>query len=204
MSFLKTQVSFQCCISIQCHQTQPPYTFFSSNIIYFVQKKRIKVQIFEILECLGKNLSNFCQFWTSKSIPYRILHQSSLSWHKTPLKILSLSIFHFGSKDPINVTIFRLSEMLWLNFAKLLMSFLKAQVIFLFNFASIFNAIKNNPSILFLAQTLFTLVKSSLLKCKFLRFSSAQVKICQIPLVNFELKSQFLFNFCIILHCHDT
>ena len=72
------------------------------------------------------------------------------------------------------------------------------------NFASIFSAIKHNSSILFLAQTLYTLVKCNLLKCKFLRFSSARVKICPIPLVNFELTSQFLFKFCIILHCHDT
>ena len=35
-------------------------------------------------------------------------------------------------------------------------------------------------------------------------FLSARVKICQIPHVNFELTSQFLFKFCIILHCHDT
>ena len=58
------------------------------------------------------------------------------------------------------------------------------QVIFPSNFASIFSSLKNNSSILFLAQTLFTLVKSSLLKCKCLRFSSARVKICQIPHVN--------------------
>ena len=84
------------------------------------------------------------------------------------------------------------------------MSFLKAQVIFPSNFASIFSAIKHNSSILFLAQTLYTLVKSNLLKCKFLRFSSARVKICQIPHVNFELTSQFFFKFCIIFYCHDT
>ena len=84
------------------------------------------------------------------------------------------------------------------------MSFLKAQVIFPSNFASVFSAIKNNSSILFFAQTLYTLVKSSLLKCKFLRFSSARVKTRQIPHVNFELTSQFLIKFCIILHCHDT
>ena len=48
-----------------------------------------------------------------------------------------------------------------------------------------FSAIKHNSSILFLAQALHTFVKSSLLKCKFLGFSSAQVKICQIPRVNF-------------------
>ena len=84
------------------------------------------------------------------------------------------------------------------------MSFLKAQLSFPSNFASLFSNIKHKSSVLFLAQTLYTLVKSIRLKCKCLRFSSAQVKICQIPYVNFELTSQFLFKFCIILHCHDT
>ena len=37
-----------------------------------------------------------------------------------------------------------------------------------------------------------------------MRFLSAQVKIRQIPHVNFEMTSQFFFTFCIILHCHDT
>ena len=46
--------------------------------------------------------------------------------------------------------------------------------------------------VIFLAQTLYTL------------FSSSRVKIRQIPHVNFELTRQFLFKFCIILHCHDT
>ena len=87
--------------------------------------------------------------------------------------------------------------------AKFLMAFLKAQVTFPSIFASKFSSIKNDFSILFLAQTLFTLVTSSLLKYKFLTFSSAQVKICQIPHVNFELTSQSLFNFCIILHSDD-
>ena len=84
------------------------------------------------------------------------------------------------------------------------MSFLKVQVTFRSSVASILSAIKHNSSILYLAQTLYTLVKGSPLKCKFLRFSSAQVKIHQIPHVNFKLTSQFLFKFCIILHCHDT
>ena len=87
--------------------------------------------------------------------------------------------------------------------AKFVMAFLKAQVTFPSIFASKFSSIKNDFSILFLAQTLFTLVTSSLLKYKFLTFSSAQVKICQIPHVNFELTSQSLFNFCIILHSDD-
>ena len=84
------------------------------------------------------------------------------------------------------------------------MSFLKAQVSFPSNVVSVFNTIKHNSPILFLAQTLYTLFKRSPLKCKFLRFSSTQVKISQIAHVNFELTSQFLFKFCIILHCNDT
>ena len=88
--------------------------------------------------------------------------------------------------------------------ANFFMPFLKAHVSFLSIFESIFSAIKHNSSILFLAQTLYTLVKSSPLKCKFSRFLSARVKIRQFFHVNFELTSQFLFNFCIILHCHHT
>ena len=83
------------------------------------------------------------------------------------------------------------------------MSFQKVQVSFPTNFASIFSVIKHNSSLLFLAQT-YTLVKSSPLKCKFLRFSSARVTIRQIPHVNSELTSQFLLKFFIILHCHGT
>ena len=49
-----------------------------------------------------------------------------------------------------------------------------------------------------------TLVKSRPLKCRFLKFLSARVKIPQIPHVHFELTSQFFFNVRIILHCHDT
>ena len=39
---------------------------------------------------------------------------------------------------------------------------------------------------------------------EFLRLSGAWVNICENPHVNFKTTSQFLFNFCIILHCHDT
>ena len=84
------------------------------------------------------------------------------------------------------------------------MSFLKSQVSFPSNVASIFSAIKQNSSILFLAQTLYTLFKRSPLKCKFLRFSSAWVKIRQIPHVIFESTSQFSFKCCINIQCHQA
>ena len=70
--------------------------------------------------------------------------------------------------------------------------------------ASKFSAIKQNSSILFLVQTLYILFKTKSLKCNFFRFLSALAKTCQILHVNFELTSQFLFKYCIILHCHDA
>ena len=84
--------------------------------------------------------------------------------------------------------------MLWWKFAKFLMLFSKPQVSFSSNFLSLFSVKKDNSSILFLAQALYTLVKKNPLKYKFLRFLSGRVKICQIPHVNFETTSQFLFK----------
>ena len=40
-------------------------------------------------------------------------------------------------------------------------------------------------------------------KNDFIDFSSARVKICEVR-VNFKTTSQFLLNFCVTLHCHDT
>ena len=94
--------------------------------------------------------------------------------------------------------------MLGSKFVKLFLSFFKAQVSFRSNIASIFSATKQNSRILFLAQKLCTLFKRSPLKCKFLRFSSARVKICQIHHVSFELTSQFHFKFFIIIQCNYT
>ena len=83
------------------------------------------------------------------------------------------------------------------------MSFQKAQVIFSSNLASIFNAIKHNSSVLFLSQTLCTSVKSSTLKYKFLRFSSALMKIFQISHVIFQTTSHFFKKFGVTLQCHE-
>ena len=87
--------------------------FFSSNNIYYAQKEHIKMKLFQTFKHLGQNLSNSsCQFWNHKLIPLRILHHSSLSWHITPLSILSSYFFYFGLKDPIKVPILRLSSAL--------------------------------------------------------------------------------------------
>ena len=67
--------------------------------------------------------------------------------------------------------------MLRSKFVKFLMSILKRQVDSSPNFASLFSFMKDNSSVLFLAQTIYTLLKRSTLKWEFLRLSSAGIKI---------------------------
>ena len=55
----------------------------------------------------------------------------------------------------------------------------------------------------FLPQTIHTLLKKSPLKWKFLRLLTARVKFCEIPYVNFETMSRFLYKFCISLQFHE-
>ena len=49
----------------------------------------------------------------------------------------------------------------------------------------------------FLTQTIYTLLKRIPLKWKCLRLSSARIKICQIPYINFETTSWILSKFFI-------
>ena len=110
---------------------------------------------------------------------------------------VSKGIFCFSSA----ILLYKMKSLffsLW-KLAKFFMSLLKAQVSFPSNFASIFIT----PPYFYSSNIIYNLLKSSLLKCKLLRFSSTRVKICQVSYVNFELESQFFFKFCIILHCHD-
>ena len=87
-----------------------PLYFFSSNNICFAQKEHIKMKIFETFECLVQILTNsLCQFWNEKLIPLQILHHSSMSWEITSLWILSSHFSYFELKDPINMSILRLS-----------------------------------------------------------------------------------------------
>ena len=94
--------------------------------------------------------------------------------------------------------------MLRSKFVKFLVSILKRKINSSPNFVSLFSFIKDNsPPLYFVAQIIYTLLKRSLLKWKFLRLSNAQVKICQISYVNFETTSRSLSKFCILLQFHE-
>ena len=78
------------------------------------------------------------------------------------------------------------------------MSFLKAQVSFASNFASVFSAFNVTPLYFFSSKIIYFGQKQPI---KAQIFEIFQIR--QIPHVSFELTSQFLFNFRIILHCND-
>ena len=121
------------------------------------------------------------QFWNEWSIPLPILHLFSFSWQIALLQILSSYIFYFGQTNPIKVRTLTLSR-------PLVIISQTSHVIFesknQFSFKFCIN-IQWHQTYLPLAQTLYTLVKGSLLKCRALRFSSARIKIWQIIPVNF-------------------
>ena len=90
-------------------------------------------------------------------------------WRKLPNLTAFLEVYLYlksKSNDSVEHVQTVLLNVLFIYFSlckisKSLMLFLKAQASFPSNFASIFSAIKHNSSVLFLAQTLYTLVKGA-------------------------------------------
>ena len=138
-----------------------------------------------------------------KSVPLRILNPSSISWKVTPLHFFSSNNIYFAQKEPIKGKIFWDFRVFRSKFVNFIMPILKRQVSSSPNFVSLFSFMKDNSSVIFLAQTIYTLLKRRLLKGNFLRLLSAQVKICQIPYANFETTSRFLSKFCMALQFHE-
>ena len=128
------------------------------------------------------------------SIPLQIFHHSSLSWHITPLKILSSYIFCFAQKDPIKVPILTLSSAL-VKICQI------SHVIFQTTSQFLLHSSVSWKITLytFSDQTLHTLHKRNQSKCKFLSLSSTRVKIYQI-LVIFERPNQFFAKFCVTIN----
>ena len=180
-----------------------PLYFFSSNNIYFALKEPIKAKIFETFECSGQNLSNsLCQFGSDKLIPLQILYSSLVSRKIAPLYLFSSKNTYFAQKQPIKVKIFETFECSVQNLSNYLRQSwneksIPPQILYP-------SSVSWKITALYLfSSKIYTLLIRRLLKWKFLRLLSARVKIRQIPHLNFEMTSQFLFKFCVILHCHD-
>ena len=121
--------------------------FLSTNIICFGQKQPIKMQVFEIFECWGQNLSN-----SSLSIlNWHVSSYSNSAWffivmtHNFPVnfKLIYFLLWVKGSHQSPTFETFECSGENLSN-----SSFLKAKVSFPSNFPSVFSAIKHNSSVL--------------------------------------------------------
>ena len=119
-----------------------------------------------------------------------------------PLYFFSSNNIYFAQKEPIKVKIFETFEYSGQNLSNSLSQFWndKSIPLQMLHPSSVSWKITR---LYFLPQTIYTLLKRSLLKWKFFRLPSAQVKICHIPYANFETTSKFLSKFCIPLQFHE-
>ena len=137
------------------------------------------MKIFETSKCSSQILWNaLCEFW-NELIPLQILYPSSVSWKINPLYFFSSNNIYFAQKKSIKMKIFYTFECLGQY-----LSNLKRQVDSSPNFVSLFR--KDYCSVLFSLKQYILCSKGALLKWKFLRLSSARVKICRIPYAKFE------------------
>ena len=113
--------------------------------------------------------------------------------YRTPLlnfKLIQFLLWTKGSHQSLNFV----TQVLRWKFAKFLI-FFKTQVSFSSNFATIFHVMKDNSSVLFCLTIIYFGHKESIKQ--FFRLLSAQVKICQIPHVNF--RTPFLYHSSLLL-----
>ena len=129
-------------------------------------------------------------------------YPSLVSWKIIPLHFFSSNDIYFAQKELIKWKFLRLLSAL-VKFCQIPYANFEMTSRFLSKFCIPLQFHERLLLSAFLAQRIYTLLKRSSLKWQFLRLSIARVKIDQIPHFNFELRSKFLFKFCIILHCHD-
>ena len=150
--FLQTLHHF----SVPSNTSTSTLYFFTSNIIYFGQKQRIKVQMFEILECLSKNVLHFVwqvnSFSNFASFFIAMTHSSPVNF-----KLLHFILWIKGSHESPNFKALKCSDE---NLPKLSCHFLNYKSIFLQFFHH--SRVSWKITLLhFLAQASYTLVRMS-------------------------------------------
>ena len=140
--------------------------------------------------------------WKEKLIPLQILYPSSVLWKITPLYFFSSNNSYFVQKETIKGKIFETFGCSGQNLSNCLHQFWNDSQ-FLSKFCIPLQFHERWLLCTFLAWTIYTLLKRSPLKGKFLKLLSAQVKICQIPYVSFKMASWFLPKFCLPLQFHE-
>ena len=175
-----------------------PLWFIRSSSIYSAEKEPIKEETFETFKCSGQKLWNFLsQFWKDKSIPPQVLYPSSVSWNITPVYFLSTNNIHFlRIKSPLKWKSLRLSRA-QVKICQIPYANSETTSRFLSKFCIPLQLHEIFFLCTFLTQAIYTLLIKTSLKWK------AQVKICQIPFVNFKTTSGFLSKLFIPLQFHE-
>ena len=138
-----SQFSFKFWITFQCHDTKFLWNF-PAELLRFVQKEPIKVQILKLFRALMKiHPIPQASFETTRSRFIQILRGCWVSWKITPLYCFSSNLYTLGKKQ------FSDFWMVWWKFTKFLMSCLKLQVSFSLNFVSLLSVMTDNSSVLF-------------------------------------------------------
>ena len=132
---------------------------------------------------------SLCHFWKHKvSSPSNFASIFNAIKHSSSVLFFSPHIIYFGQRSQLKSNFLDL-QVIVSKFVKFLMSILKWQVKPSSNFALFFIVTTHNYSVNF--------------KLIHFRLLSARVKIRQIIHASFKTMSQFVFNFFVILHCHD-
>ena len=148
MSFFMPRVSFPLNF-VSPFMTHSSYEIFLLKHYMFGQNESIKVQFFRLLSALMKNHPIlYAIFETTRSGFIQILHHCSMSWKITSLYFYSSNLVYFGQKEPIENKFSDFWVVGW-KFTKFLRSYLKPQVSFYLNFASLLSVMRNNSSVLF-------------------------------------------------------
>ena len=112
MSFLKAPVifpsNFTSIFSTIKHNSS--ILFHPKLYIFWSKAAHESANFWDSWELRSKLVKFPWQFWTFKAVSLHFLHHYSLSWHTTPLQILSLCIFNFRPNDAIRIPFLRLSS----------------------------------------------------------------------------------------------
>ena len=122
---------------------------FSSWNIMLWTKKAHQSTNFQIFECFNESsLNSSCQFWNHKVKVYSNFASLFSVMKYNSFVFFYLKPLYFGQKEPVEVKFSDFWVVGW-KFTKFLMSYLKPQVSFSLNFASLFSVMRDNSSVLF-------------------------------------------------------
>ena len=133
----------------QCHDNSFSEIFYLEHYM-LLTKRAHQCTILQTLNALMKfHLITHATLETTKPGLIQIFHYCSVSWKITPLYFVRSNLCsNFGQKQPIKEKYLDFLVVGW-NLKKFLMSYLKLQVRFSSNFASLFSVMKDNSSVIF-------------------------------------------------------